>query len=560
MRRRATSCMALLLVGTALAWPPRAAAQDPASLALGARLYRAGLRADRRPVRAERSGVVLEGREAACIQCHRASGMGGAEGSTAVPPIAGGVLFAPGQQARPRVARVFARLTRQTPTSESRPAYTLDTLQRALNEGLAPDGRTLDTLMPRYRLQSDEVRALAAYTTSLQIGTAPGLQGNTLHLATIETGAATPAVQQAGPELLAQCLAQRSPRPTSDAEAAPTWVLHRWTLSSQPQHWPDELAALQRAQPVFAIVSGTTGAHGRGAWQAVQQHCEREAMPCVLPNTAAVDDLQPSHWTFHFSRGASLDAATMVDRLAEQAPRGGWRSLHLVADPQSESARIGTRRLTERLRGGAAAETEIVLHPPDTHPAWLAGLGPRDALALWLPAAALQRWSTRHPPPPGLAQVLVSGELIELEAQALAPGWRALAQITWPYDPAERHLPRIAANVSKGLDSLQPPGQPGQPQQPLPLARSAALLRLQGHTYSACEVAAHALRRMGQRVSRAYLVELLESAEEAATTTAYPRFTLGPGRRLGSQGTWLMRFSAPPGARLQPIGTWFVPD
>jgi cytochrome c553 len=545
-----------LLSGALVCMPPIRAqeplGQDSAHIALGAQLYREGLRADRSPLRAERdSGVSVRGQEAACLSCHRSSGMGGAEGSTAVPPIVGSVLFAPGHPTRPRTERIFSRLTRQAPASESRPAYTLDTLQRALNAGIGANGQAMDPLMPRYRLTEIEVQALAAYTTTLRVGAAPGLVGRTLHLATVETTETSPAVREAGPVLLAHCLSERSPRPSGNAENPPSWELHRWTLSANPRHWPDELAALQRQQPVFALVSGTTGTAGRGPWQAIQQHCEREAMPCVLPNTAAVDDLQPSDWTFHFSRGASLEAAAMAETLTEHAPVDGWRTVHLVVDPHSEAARIGARRLTERLRSGVGLNTTVPVHPLDANdtPVWLAGLGARDALVLWLPAAALRAWTGGHAVPPGLARMLVSGELAELDGLALAPHWRALAQITWPYDSAERHLPRIAQNMGKWLDT-----------QRLPQAGSADLLRLQGHTYSACEVAANALRRMGSRVSRAYLVELLEGAEEAATATAYPRFTLGPGRRQGSQGSWLLRFSDPPLARLQPVGDWFVPE
>ncbi|MEX8495745.1 c-type cytochrome [Sphaerotilus sp.] len=545
------------LLSGALGWATPARTHTPVTdhdpdIALGAQLYRDGLGADRRPLQADRvSGVSVQGRQAACIQCHRASGMGGAEGSTAVPPIAGSVLFAPGQPAHQRTARVFARLARQTPASESRPAYALDTLQRALNEGIAANGQAMDPLMPRYRLTEDEVRAIAAYTTTMQVGTAPGYAEHTLHLATIETSDNLPAVRQAGPALLARCLAERSPPQADDPGGPPAWTLHRWTLGPDPLQWSNELASLQHDQPVFAIVSGTTGPTGRGPWQAVQQHCEREALPCVLPNTAAVDDLQPSDWTFHFSRGISLDAAAMASALTEQAPADGWRAVHLVVDPQDEAASLGAQRLLDHLASGPTAGVLVVVHRPDAADTavWLSRLGARDALALWLPAPALQDWTAQHTVPASGPRALVSGELIELDPQSVSPAWRGVTQVTWPYDPLERHLPRVARNVGQWLDTHQ-----------LPLAETPALIRLQGHTYSACEVAANALRRMGRRVSRGYLLELLEGAEEAATATAYPRFTLGPGRRHGSQGTWLMRFGNPPQARLQPVGDWFVPE
>lgn len=556
--RRATRYLRvglLLLTGLAAgqARPEEPAAQADSAVTRGAQLFREGLRADRSPVEAQRgNGVAVQGQEAACIQCHRASGMGGAEGSTAVPPIVGSILFAPGRPVQPRQPRVFSHLTRQAPAAQIRPAYSLETLLRALNRGIGPTGQSMDALMPRYQLTEAEVRDLAAYTTTLRIGEAPGHDGRTLHLATIETADNTPAVRQAATDLLVQCMAERSPPAQDSPHAPPAWTLHRWQLGADPARWPTELEALQRQQPVFALVSGITGPTGRGAWQAIQQHCERDALPCVLPNTASVDDSQPSVWSFHFSRGVSLDAATMAEVLVEHAPPGGWRQIHLVVEPRHEGAALGARRLVERLgTRPVVRRPEWWVHAPDAPDtaAWLSGLGKHDALALWLPGMALSAWTTRHEPPPGAPRVLASGELIDLDAGAVAPSWRAAVQLTWPYAPIERHLPRVAQNVGQWLQSHQ-----------RALASDPALIRLQGHTYSACEVTANALRRMGARVSRAYLAELLEGAEEAATATAYPRFTLGPGRRHGSQGTWLMRFTDPRHARLQPEGDWFVPE
>lgn len=554
-RIRCFRACAVLLIGltAGLASAEEFDIPSDSEIARGAQLFREGLRADHSPVEAQRgNGVSVQGREAACIQCHRASGMGGAEGSTAVPPIVGSVLFAPGRPVQQRQPRVFAHLTRQVPAAQARPPYSIETLLHALNQGVGPTGQSMDALMPRYRLTEAEVRDLAAYTTTLRIGDAPGHDGRTLHLATIETADNTPPVRQAASDLLAQCLSERSPPVPDSPQAPPAWTLHRWQLGADPARWPAELDALQREQPVFALVSGITGPTGRGAWQAIQQHCERDALPCVLPNTASIDDSQPSAWTFHFSRGVSLDAAAMAEVLVEQAPPGGWRQIHLVVEPRHEGAAIGARRLIERLGASPVARRpELKMHPPDAPDTavWLSNLGGQDALALWLPGAALSAWTTRHSPPPGPPRVLVSGELIDLDAGTVAPPWRTAVRLTWPYAPLERHLPRVAQNVGQWLLSHQ-----------RTLAGDPALIRLQGHTYSACEVTANALRRMGSRVSRAYLLELLEGAEEAATATSYPRFTLGPGRRHGSQGTWLMRFTDPRRARLQPEGDWFVPD
>lgn len=64
------------------------------------------------------------------------------------------------------------------------------------------------------------------------------------------------------------------------------------------------------------------------------------------------------------------------------------------------------------------------------------------------------------------------------------------------------------------------------------------------------------LRVMDEQVSRSWLLELFEAADESALATGYPRFRLGPGQRVGSHDDRLMIFTQ----RLQPISDWIVPD
>ncbi|BDI04889.1 cytochrome c [Sphaerotilus microaerophilus] len=535
------------------------AANAAADAAAGERLYREGRRTDGTAITAERlQGLQVSGREAACVHCHRPSGMGGAEGSQAVPPITGALLNAPGRPAAARSGRLAAGLQRQAPASVTRPGYTPALLARALTQGLGAGGQPLDTLMPRYRLDEQDLRQLAAYLDTLDTTAAPGLADGVLHLATIVT-ADTPAnVQHASGDLLAACLSNRSPPIAAPVTASgdnpparpPAWHLHRWTLGTDPSRWPAELAEWQRRQPVFALIGGASGADGRGPWQAVHRHCEAQGLPCILPNTVSVDDQLPSRWSVYFSRGVGLEASGMAEHLTLHAPPGaeGARRVHQIVPPDDEAAATGAAALRRHL---AASGWPVIDHPADepdaVRAAWLATLGRDDALLLWLDAAHLRRISTRHPAP-ATGALLLSGELPGLDAQALAPAWRPAARMAHAYEPAERQLPRLLRNTGRLLASLG--------QQP---AATPALLRLQGHSLSACEMTANALRRMGSQAGRAWFMELIESADEAAVATAYPRFTLGPGQRHGAQGIGLMRYASPDHQRLQPAGEWLTP-
>src|SRR5882762_127335 len=67
-----------------------------ASPAAGETLYRRGLLPSGEPVRAVReAGASMQGTDAACVNCHRRSGLGSSEGRITIPPISGQYLFAP---------------------------------------------------------------------------------------------------------------------------------------------------------------------------------------------------------------------------------------------------------------------------------------------------------------------------------------------------------------------------------------------------------------------------------------------------------------------------------
>jgi len=93
VRTLAALC-ALLLSAASVAGEP---AQSQASaVSIGESIYRFGALPGGEPLRGEReSGVPVEGASAACVNCHRRSGLGAAEGRGFIPPITGQFLFHP---------------------------------------------------------------------------------------------------------------------------------------------------------------------------------------------------------------------------------------------------------------------------------------------------------------------------------------------------------------------------------------------------------------------------------------------------------------------------------
>ena len=94
--------LSLSAIWVALACLPAGAAENdqvPVDVQHGERIYRSGMLASGMPLTGSRSdGVRVSGASAACITCHRASGLGGAEGNQLIPPVIGSVLRAPGHR------------------------------------------------------------------------------------------------------------------------------------------------------------------------------------------------------------------------------------------------------------------------------------------------------------------------------------------------------------------------------------------------------------------------------------------------------------------------------
>ncbi|MDD3325692.1 MAG: c-type cytochrome [Zoogloea sp.] len=515
----------LALLGALLGAAPAAA--DDALVDEGRRLYRDGLRADGSPLEGRRhAGPPLRGRDIACVQCHRPSGLGTVEGVAIAPAITGRHLFSPGQPRAGRRPRQAPGMTLHDHGFRTRPAYDLPALARAMAEGINPAGQPLDPLMPRYALTAREVEALAAYLGSLGTTAAPGVTEDAIHLATVLAPDAPPGRRQAMLDVLQHCIAEHSPRPGTGRRP---WRLHTWTLHGPPSTWPAQLTRHQHTQPVFALVGGI----GR-EWAPVHRFCEAEGLPCLFPNTDAPGPA-PRH-AIYLSPGVAVEGRVMARYLEEQ-PRPPRRLVQIFA--ADDIGRHGAAALAAELP--KAERLDLAPGVP------LPQLAEGDALALWLPLGTLRELLATLPTLPQEVPVLVSATLGELERRdetGIGASNIHQLRVIHPFDAPDRRLARMVFNLGGWMSGRG-----------LKLARDTE--RLQGDTWSACAVTARALYTLDTSPSREALLERVEDAYAGATTTAYPRFTLGPGQRYGSKGAYVMRIGTDD--RLEVEGEWVVP-
>ncbi|ADE12041.1 cytochrome c/ABC transporter substrate-binding protein [Sideroxydans lithotrophicus] len=510
----------------------------------GETLYRQGLLPDGTVLQGTRAeGGDVTGAEAACVACHRRSGLGTQEGRYVIPPIIGKYLFRAGlrnieDMTTPHVAGY----------RPNRSAYTDATLARAIRDGLDADGRKLNYLMPRFKLDDATMASLVAYLKQLTSQPVPGVSEDTLQFATIITPDADPVKRKAMLSVLNQFFADKNSFIRGGHRAMHSvreikyrvirqWQLHVWELSGPPETWEQQLRKKLAAEPVFAVISGLGGK----TWAPVHRFCEDEEIPCLLPNVDAPVVAENDFYPVYFSKGVLLEAQLIAEQIrgmqqkplrvtqifrrgdigeqAAQALRVALPSARMKVNDVVLPQQGSSQALTDAIRN-AAADSAVVL--------WLR---PGDLAAL-------------PKTPPATPAIFISGLMGGLENAPVPASWRTTARLTYPFDlPDQRRVrmdyPFMWFKVHQ-----------------MPVIDE----RVQTDTYLACGILAETLSGMLDSFVRDYLVERVETMLSYRVITGYyPRLGLAPGQRFASKGGYMVRFADLAGPRLVADGNWIVP-
>ena len=513
------------------------AAVPPADPELGRRIYQQG---------------TADGAQPACASCHRRSGFGTSEGGVYVPRVTGPVLFQPRQLRR---ADLFRNLYQESQTSlysarvrdpRLRPAYTPETLAIAVREGRDPAGRALDPLMPRYRLSEEEMAGLTAYLQGLSAAPSPGVDGETIHFATVITEGVDRGRRTAMLDVMEGYVRWKNAETRHSAQrigsspwyrdefqgAYRQWRLHVWELRGPAATWPEQLAAYYQAQPVFAVLSGI----GAGPWRPVHEFCEKAEVPCLFPNTLLPVADPPGPYSLYLSAGLAVEARALARYLSDFP----GRIVQVYRDVAE--GRVPARALRASLGAARLADRPIppgrVLTPAfwkrlvgETRPAVLVlWLGPEDAAALATDAFASVR------------QIVLSASLLGETPPAGVLKDKML--LTWPWALPGHEEPLIyrvrAWMRARGIERTHE--------------------RLQLATWFALAVTDHSLTHIVENFSRDFFVESVEEeTENALDPGLFPSLSLGPGQRYASKGCYVVRLADGPPGGVEAVSGWIVP-
>jgi mono/diheme cytochrome c family protein len=533
------------LVGTS-GW-----AATPAASESGESIYQRGLLPSGAPLEGTRQigGLDLKGAEAACVNCHRRSGLGSTEGVLTIPPITGQYLF----HAREATTKEPV-LHYVENVHGNRDPYTDATLARAIRAGLDSEGRPLGELMPRFALDDADMAALIAYLKQLGVRRTPGVTDTLLHFATIVTPEADPVKRNGMLDVLAQFVKDKNTFPFGPSPQMRTsgrtmysksmyvanrhWQLDVWELTGPPESWRAQLDKDFERAPVMAVLSGIGGRH----WAPVHDFCESQQVPCLFPNVEVPDVADGDFYSLYFSKGVLLEAELIARKISdslEDRPLRTVQQIYRAGDVGEAAARALAAALQ---RSGIDVQSHGLDGAPGRSlPAVLRGASKADALVLWLRPADLAALTE---PPSNASLVYVSGLMGELERAPLGAAWRERVRMAYPFDLPDKRVVRI--DYPLGWFSFRH----------IPVVDQ----RMQADTYLACGILAETLNHMADVTEPDYLIERMqEILDHRILTGYYPRLTLATGQSLASKGGYLVKFAEATGTRIVPDGEWTVP-
>jgi len=532
-------------------------------LRLGERMYREGLLPSGEPMQAYVKGdIPAPGTAFSCVSCHMKSGLGSVEGGVFTPPTNGKTLFQPrdmpgaGNNRRNAGMTMTSGKDRTLPAIQplpARPAYSETTLADVLRGGRDPSGRTLNMLMPRYRLADSDMSILISYLEQLSSDYSPGVSRESIHFATIIVEG-VPKDQVAAMMEPLESFVRSANKQQVDLEAQrarlrekymePTYRrvrLSSWLLKGTPDTWQGQLEEYYRKEPVFALVAGISP----GEWGPIHKFTEENGIPCILPNTDFPIVSADNRYTLFFSKGFAQEGEMAARYLISQdMPLASGKIVQVVDN--SRQGEILAEAFSQTITGqglpapltarqdSSAAITEEYLQT-------ILEKEKPDILAIWADAAALHLVDKASTDGRTIPVIMASSSLLGKDLWSIPSRIRANTYITYPF-----RLPQDEARFER---LLKPADNKGR------MSDEARIV--QGRTYSSLRVLTQALREMKGEFYRENLMDVI-GMQQDIQLPLYERLSFGPDQRYASKGCYIVQLSPGDKPELMKKSDWVI--
>lgn len=526
------------------------------ALRLGERMYRQGILPSGEPMRATVKGdVPVDGKMFTCGSCHLRSGFGTTEGQVRTPPIDGTRLYSPVSKFREvlQVGQAAVDMGGEL----YRPAYTDETLAACIEGGVDPANRQLNSIMPFYPLEKQDMEILVHYLKNFSVGHQPGVSETTLHFATVITEEVSKESREAMLTPLQEFIdhwrvparmertirgkAQRQEGGTS--HGLRSLSLSVWELKGAPETWRSQLEEYYRKDPVFALLGGISTRE----WAPVHQFCEELRIPEIFPVTDLPVLSETDWYTVYLSKGLSLEGETAAKFLhAKEGVTKDQAVIQVYRDAPAGAALAKSFSKTWEGLGHKAPEALLVngdeAVPSDLW-AKVSKMQKQAVVLLWLNDRDFPNLALLAKDQPRPAMVMASSGLLGRKITSLPESERSNLYLTYPYAlPEEAKGYRAHFAAASTSDTV-------------PLAQREPALRMN----SLFPALAGALARLRSYVYRDYFLELIEATPDLESgQILYSKLSFGTGQRYASKGCHVVQLGAGTKPKLIMRSNWII--
>lgn len=334
---------------------------------LGERMYINGILPSGRPMEAFiRGDVEVDSTAFSCASCHLRAGLGSVEGGVVTPPTNGTKLYKPYQRP-PSMNDIVDRAGRYiyAKTVQKRPAYTRESLIKALHFGVDPAGQVFNDVMPRYPLADRDMAIMVRYLEYLSSESSPGASPEGFAFATIVSEDVSNDDAEAMLFPLRKFIDMTQEQvgiyadflkfgyiPTVDMKFAfRNATLDVWRLKGKPDTWREQLDKYYSSRPVFAVLGGISNQD----WQPVHDFCEDQRLPCLFPITDYPVVSGKGWYTYYFNKGYYQEGGATAHFISRM---GGFSENSRILQVSQDSAP------GKRLAEGFSSEWGDLGHKP----------------------------------------------------------------------------------------------------------------------------------------------------------------------------------------------------
>lgn len=564
MKKNSTLLSILLVIVTATA---AMAADKPTTvagytakeaLALGEKMYRKGLLPSGEPIEATVQGdIPVNGTMFTCESCHLRSGLGSVEGTVITLPTNGADLYRPYLKGSEMVRPLRENFADRYQKIYLRPAYTDESLARALLLGIDPDGRHLNDIMPQYDLDETNTEILVHYLKNLSVDFSPGVNEKTITFATVVTDD----VKKEEKEMMYQLLdayvrdynSQDRHQERRGVEgpfyklerytAYRRIILKKWELHGAPETWQAQLEKQYARDRVFAFIGGISA----GEWAPIHNFCEQRNIPSFFPITHFPVISNSDWYTLYFSKGIYQEGEAVARYLRGKQDGQAKKIVQVFRDNDKQG---------QYLSRGFEETRELLRQPPPENVVvkegeivsakfWqkIVASHPADIFLLWLPPEDLQMLTTLLSGKTAPGEVFLSSTQQGEALFSLPESVRQNVFIAYPYElPQDGEIKKLA--LKKWLQIRKIPFTD---------------VKLQGKLFTLNRMVTGALAEMRRDFYRDRFFEGIDMMiDQYYTVPVYPNLSFGPGQRYASKGCYITQLSSGDNPTLEKKSNWVI--